>query len=1133
MMFSAWGRWLKRLALAIDGKLPKKSPYRRQLEVEPLEDRVTPSGGVIMTPFLVRNHHPDLPKNRPAARHRLHLRLRLHAAAITTAYGISQLTDQGSGQTIAVIDAYDDPNISSNLKKFDTEFGLPAPPTFSQVSQTGGSVSGVTTDAKAGTDWSGEESLDVEWANSIAPKANIIVVECNSASSSDLFAGETWAASSTGGKASVVSMSFGYSGYDCSSSVENYDADFSSATYPGVTFLASADDHGSSGPAAKSTLQAAYPSDSPNVISVGGTSININTNTGAYNSEGVWNDENGSSTVSNDWATGGGISNFEAAPIYQQNLTISNGSGTISAGRFMRAAPDVSFLASDETGVDVYDSYNGNGGWGVYGGTSLSSPCWAGLVAIADEARVNDGEPTLSGSTQALPILYNIYNSSSYSQDFNDINSTASPENNNDITPNADNVNSAGGYTAGTGYDLVSGIGTPIANNLVPGLADTTQLIYVAPSGTNNFTLVQKGANLDLYDNGTAAADLVATDPLSQLTSVYINGASDNTLTIDYSGGAFSNVTNIAFAGGPGTGTHSLTLENGTFTSETYNYSSATSGTIGNGNGQLITYTETSSIADNDTLTNLSLNLPSGAKATLEDTGATNDGVSKVVASNTSFAQTTFESPSHTFTVNTAGGSSVVKLYAMDTLFKPATEALTGKSGDTFLVESSGTIYSLSAVTLTTATLDMNGFNPTMDALNGTGTITDGAATASLLTFGANNGTGTFSGLIQNGSGTVSVVKDGTGTETLSYSSGDTYTGTTTISLGTLKIGATDEISSSSSVSVNATFDLNGFSDTIANFSGKSSGVLTNSGTGIETLTFGTGTNATYSGLIENGVALTKNGNGTETLAGADNTYTGATTINAGTIKLGATNAISDASDVTDDGTLDMNSYSDTIGTLSGNSGSLVTSSVVGAVTLTVGATNDSGTFSGLIENGSGTVALTMDGSGTETLAGFNNTYSGATTISAGTLKVGAVDAIPFESNVTDDGTLDMDDNSVTIGTLSGSAAGLVTSSTAGAVTLTLDNYDNATFSGVIQDGTGPVSLTIAGTATETLAGLNTYSGATTISAGTLQIGISNALPSTSDVTDDGTLDLNGFSTTTGALSGVAGGLVTSSVPGV
>jgi subtilase family serine protease len=177
--------------------------------------------------------------------------------------------------------------------------------------------------------------------------------------------------------------------------------------------------------------QAAYPADSPNVIAFGGTSLTVVGNGDyTYSSESVWN--NG---LNNGFyeATGGGISNFESQPTYQA-------SAASSFSTTARTAPDVSFLADPNTGVVVLDSYEGS--YFQDGGTSLSSPCWAGLIAIADQIRASAGESSLGGPTQALPILYDLYGSASYGTDFHDVTS-------------GDN----GTYPAATGYDLATGIG--------------------------------------------------------------------------------------------------------------------------------------------------------------------------------------------------------------------------------------------------------------------------------------------------------------------------------------------------------------------------------------------------------------------------------------------------------------------------------------------------------------------------------------------------------------------------------------------------------------------------------------------------------------------------------------------------
>ena len=202
---------------------------------------------------------------------------------------------------------------------------------------------------------------------------------------------------------------------------------------------------------------------------------------------------------------------------------------------------------------------------------------------------MNSSQGTLTGATQTLPTLYQLYNTpASYSQDFHDV-----------TTGDGDN----GTYSAGPGYDLDTGIGTPIASTLLPDLAGVTlgPLVYTAASGTNNIRLVQSGANLDLYDNGT----LEVTKPVAQISIVQISGGTDNTLELDYSGGIFS--VPVTFDGGSGSGVHSVTLEGGTFTNDTFTPTSATAGTILVGS-QTITFTHVNSVIDLDSVLNYTIN---------------------------------------------------------------------------------------------------------------------------------------------------------------------------------------------------------------------------------------------------------------------------------------------------------------------------------------------------------------------------------------------------------------------------------------------------------------------------------------------------------------------------------------------
>jgi subtilase family serine protease len=343
-------------------------------------------------------------------------------AQICQAYGINSIKSgstvgDGAGETIAIVDAYNAlPDALGDLNTFSSQFGLTQfnganEPTFTQIGQTGGAAPSPVTN-----DWGGEEALDIEWAHAIAPDANIELIEANSASSTDLLTGVLTARGQSG--VSVVSMSFGATEASGSKST---DSDFTTPTgHQGITYLASSGDQGSS-------AGVNWPASSTNVVGVGGTHLVLNSNN-SISSETGW------------VGSGGGVSNFEIKPTYQSG--VSNLSGVTN-----RSVPDVSFDADANTGVYVYE---GSGDWYEVGGTSLSSPCWAGLVAITDQLRATDGLGSLDGATQTLPALYSLP-----AADFNDITSGSS----------------TGLYTPGSGYDMVTGLGTPVANKLVNDLA--------------------------------------------------------------------------------------------------------------------------------------------------------------------------------------------------------------------------------------------------------------------------------------------------------------------------------------------------------------------------------------------------------------------------------------------------------------------------------------------------------------------------------------------------------------------------------------------------------------------------------------------------------------------------------------
>ncbi|OGN71883.1 MAG: hypothetical protein A2X25_14840 [Chloroflexi bacterium GWB2_49_20] len=272
----------------------------------------------------------------------------LTPAQMKAAYGFSTSNTAGAGMTIAIVDAYDLPTAEKDLNVFSKQFGLPECTTangcFKKVNQTGG-----TKYPRYNSGWGLEIALDIEWAHAIAPGAKILLVEASSNSFANLLAAEDYAAA----HANYVSNSWGASEF---SGQTAYDSHFSR---PGVSFFVSAGDAG---------LPADYPSSSPNVISVGGTRL-------TFNSDGSLLSETG-------WSSGGGgCSLYETATSAQSGF--SGYAQVNCAGK--RATPDVSLDADPYSGAAVYDSsnYQGQKGWYQVGGTSLSSPMWAGRAAVS------------------------------------------------------------------------------------------------------------------------------------------------------------------------------------------------------------------------------------------------------------------------------------------------------------------------------------------------------------------------------------------------------------------------------------------------------------------------------------------------------------------------------------------------------------------------------------------------------------------------------------------------------------------------------------------------------------------------------------------------------------------------------
>lgn len=278
--------------------------------------------------------------------------------------GGGTVAGDGAGQTIAIIASYHNPNLLSDLKVFDQAFGLPT------ADVTVVNLAGDATDAA----WASESAMDVQWAHALAPGASIVLVEAKSDSGADVLQAVDVARNLPG--VTVVSMSFGFAE---TPGQRAYDSRFTTPPgHAGVTFVAASGDHGASG-------GAMYPASSPNVLGVGGTAVRLDA-AGVVASESLWSQ------------SARGPSRYTPRPTFQ---------AAFQRGP-RRTTPDVVFLGDPNTGVAVFHTPPGatEGSWRTYAGTSLGSPAWAAIVAIANQGRTLAGKGSLDGPSQTLPALY-------------------------------------------------------------------------------------------------------------------------------------------------------------------------------------------------------------------------------------------------------------------------------------------------------------------------------------------------------------------------------------------------------------------------------------------------------------------------------------------------------------------------------------------------------------------------------------------------------------------------------------------------------------------------------------------------------------------------------------------------------
>jgi subtilase family serine protease len=322
-------------------------------------------------------------------------------AQLRGAYGLASAALVPSTQAIAIVDAYDQPNIKSDLDFYNAFYGLPNFPSCTDSTPTGCfkklDQNGGTAYPAVNPSWSLETSLDVEAAHAVCPNCTIVLVEANSASYGDLLAAEDTAANSG---ANVISNSWGSAEF---SSESTFDFHFN---HPGVAITFSTGDAG---------YGTEYPAASPFVTAVGGTSLTLNADN-TRKAETAWS------------GSGSGCSAYEVKPSFQTDT-----------GCLKRMIADVSAVADPGTGAAVYDTvtYNGVTGWFKVGGTSLASPIIAAVYALS------------ANTTSVIPANGYPY---SYKTGLNDITSGS----------NGSCARSTIYFcTSVTGYDGPTGLGTP------------------------------------------------------------------------------------------------------------------------------------------------------------------------------------------------------------------------------------------------------------------------------------------------------------------------------------------------------------------------------------------------------------------------------------------------------------------------------------------------------------------------------------------------------------------------------------------------------------------------------------------------------------------------------------------------
>jgi hypothetical protein len=436
----------------------------------------------------------------------------VNPAVTVSGYGPSDLdsaykvpTTLGSSKTVAIVDAYDDPNAASDLNTYRSNFGLPACTTsngcFKKVNQNGAT----SPLPSKNTGWSSEIMLDLEMVSAICPNCHILLVEASSPT-----IGNLGTAVNTAVAQGAVAVSNSYGGSE-SSTETSWDTSY--YRHPGVAIVASSGDSG---------YMREYPAASPYVTAVGGTNLTRASNTRGW-TESVW------STSSTEGA-GSGCSAYEPKPSFQTDT-----------GCTRRTIADVSAVADPATGVAVYDSY-GSGGWTVFGGTSVASPIIGAMYALATS-------PVPSASLNSYPYanpgaLYDVTTGHT---------ATCSP---------------AYLCTGEVGYDGPTGLGTPNgAGAFGPASTGPSDFsVTVNPTnvsvaaGSNATATVSTAVTSGSSESVSLSASGLPSGVTASFSPSTVNSGSSSTLTFSASSSAAAGNYSVTITGTGSTGSHTATL---------------------------------------------------------------------------------------------------------------------------------------------------------------------------------------------------------------------------------------------------------------------------------------------------------------------------------------------------------------------------------------------------------------------------------------------------------------------------------------------------------------------------------------------------------------------------------------------